>query len=259
MGPALAWCRYHSHVGTPLLFGENVVGLPLGLYRCNLPDYWVQELLVQPHNVGFGLIARERKLILATHKRKVHLTGSWGATYEYICGHLSGVQTTPSSCMLASSDELFAEQLYIARRRGAVFSPCSDWTNLLSENEVVRLRTYDVLRSNRCVVVSPDVVYNLGDNPPTRVTWSVVSNALPTYRKSCTTFWVPAAHRWLTPAEKLCSMGWPVFQELAVSCGTSVLRVPRESASRMVGNAVCLPNIGVALLAGLACCQIVAP
>jgi hypothetical protein len=245
------------------MLGENVVGCPLGLYRWNLPDHFVQELVVDPRDVGFGLISRQRKLFFCTHKRRVQLVGSWSGVYSLICSHLQqGAFTSPSSCMLASPADLREEELAMAARRGVSIKPApyplqrEDWSYLLTGPEWSRAVAYDKLRHERRVSPSTDVVYNLGDNPPERVTWSVVSGALPTYRQGCRIYWIPALCRWLTPLEKLASMGWPVFPDLAVASCCGLLRIPREVAARMVGNAVCIPNIGVAMLAALATCRL---
>jgi hypothetical protein len=255
--PALAWCHWHTTAATPILLGENVANLPLGLYRWNLPGHFCQEIIVRPSDAGFSLIARERKLLLCTHKSKVQLCGSWQTMYEYLCTHLQSSFTSPSSCMLASAHDLRLEELHVAQCRNVFPRPQAqqpDWRYLLSDNEVRRVGVYDQLRCQRGLAMSPDVIYNLGDNPPHRVTWSCVSGSMPTYRRGNTKYWSESMLRWITPAEKLASMGWPVFQELAEAAGCTRLEIPRDVAARMVGNAVCLPNLGVALLAALVTC-----
>jgi hypothetical protein len=157
-----------------------------------------------------------------------------------------------------TQDEVREEELAMCRRRRLEPRPAGgSLLYVLTPDEVVRLQEYDRLRLLAGVPLSNNIIYNLGDDPRNRLIWTINSKSIPTYRKSPTLFWIPALGRWMTACEKLATLGWPVFEQLAIGSDMPLLRVDRDTARRMLGNSVCLPNIGLALLSGLAICEFV--
>ena len=257
MGPVLAWCRLHTVLRAPIMVGENVFDLPDALYRLNLPCHNIQVIEVDPADVGFGLIARHRKLILCTEKTHIKVNLAWETVYNMICDVLRVVLTKPRDVLLADMEEVYEEAQHLAEKRKAEFRPTPDLFYLLSYTEAGYLSNYGRMHWERGEIISEDTIYNLADNPLNRVTWSVHSHKIPTYRRNSTLMWNPARRRWLTSLERLASMGWPTYPALAQASGVPTMHIPLQATSHMLGNAVCIPNIGVALLAALASTSVV--
>ena len=97
-----------------------------------------------------------------------------------------------------------------------------------------------------------DVCYNLGDNPVNRLSWSVVSGRIPTFRLSPHIYFFPTANRWLSVLEKLSTMGWPVYPSLAQAANLSLVLPSRQEARHMLGNAMHLPSAALVLASAMA-------
>ena len=131
---------------------------------------------------------------------------------------------------------------------------------ILTDIRKSRLKVYKKLyrerfREDPCH--NQNLVVFLGDAPPLHVSWSAVSGCIPTYRMNSAFFWYPAFERWLTWQEKLCSMGYPIYPELASAMRMPIVDVPSigpRMQSRL-GNGMHLTQATVALLVGLACVQ----
>ncbi len=83
------------------MFGENVPEFDVSLLVINLPKHHIQRLVVEPRDVGFGLISRPRALFLMTLKTRIELVRDWATVYEQITLALRGIHTAPEDCLLA--------------------------------------------------------------------------------------------------------------------------------------------------------------
>jgi hypothetical protein len=98
----------------------------------------------------------------------------------------------------------------------------------------------------------PWLAYNLGDSGTTRATWTAVSTRLPTFRRNFQLYYFPAFRRWMTPRERLCAMGIPVFHDLAEAAGADTIFLDADASNQFAGNAMHFPNIALVVVAFLA-------
>ncbi len=128
----------------------------------------------------------------------------------------------------------------------------------LTPHERVRLNEYWWMFCQSRCPLSNNVMFSLADNPISySPSWTLTDGRLPPYRRRPTIYWIPALGRWLTSNEKLASMGWPTYPCLADTGQQPQVAIDRDLARTALGNGVCLPNLGVALVCALACCQFV--
>ncbi|CAE7348741.1 unnamed protein product, partial [Symbiodinium pilosum] len=113
-------------------------------------------------------------------------------------------------------------------RAGKVFrSNVTDLSYLLTPREQDVVQEMNRLfrqRTGLSPESQPNLCYFLGDNCDFSVTWSAVSNKVPTFRRnvSAAKFWYPSAKRWLTQAEKLLAKHLERFQAAQVKSGNRV-------------------------------------
>eukprot|EP00969_Alexandrium_andersonii_P325880 14398759-Alexandrium_andersonii.AAC.1 len=67
--------------------------------------------------------------------------------------------------------------------------------------------------------------------------------------------WWSAGNRFVTYREKLSSMGFPTYPHLATAARATMVDGDLPKLSRMVGNAMSLPMIGVVCLCAIASCK----
>ena len=94
----------------------------------------------------------------------------------------------------------------------------------------------------------------LGDNVKTRLTWSGVSNKIPTYRTNSGKFYHLSSNTWLTSREKLASLGFPVTPNTAISMGVPIMPVTdTRRAATIAGNSFHFGTAAVIQLLALSC------
>ena len=80
---------------------------------------------------------------------------------------------------------------------------------------------------------------------------------IPTMRRSASRIWSWKCERWLLPSEHAAAMGYPIHPWCAQASGvpvdTTVL-----SASKAIGNAMHVANVGAIMVCALAACRRVA-
>lgn len=91
----------------------------------------------------------------------------------------SKVPTTPDDTMIATYEEIMFEAARLSQLRHIDFKPnITDLSYLLNDRERLACRYYDTAYAER-FGVSPhlvkDLIYYLGDNPWSRLTWSAVT------------------------------------------------------------------------------------
>lgn len=92
-------------------------------------------------------------------------------------------------------------------------------------------------------------VFDLTQNPSFIAVMSK-NGSLPTMRRN-SKFWLPAKRRFIVPWELALMFGYPVCQETADSAGVQLDKCLAVYKSGTLGNAMCLPAIGLVLLATL--------
>jgi hypothetical protein len=130
---------------------------------------------------------------------------------------------------------------------------CRNWHLFLSDREKRALLYYSLLWLQRFGVFPEscaDCIFNLGDNPWSRVNWSA-SGSLPCYRRNGK-FYSPFLGRWLLVRECWASLGLPVYPALADAAQTVELEMPVRGSSAMLGNAMHVPSVGIVILIALA-------
>ena len=134
----------------------------------------------------------------------------------------------------------------------------------LNDSEMTRLRTYTHLwsqldRENRCAF--EDLAVCLSDEPDGGwVTWSGVSSAIPTLRRSSGLIASPYAQRAFLLRELFASMGFASFPTLAKVAGVPLYQVHKpllglkySHMRQALGNAQHVANVGVFSACALAC------
>ena len=134
--------------------------------------------------------------------------------------------------------------------------------DLLNANEHDRVDAYtnrwaSLSSSSRCA--PEDLVCHIGDNPgPGWCTWSAVSGAIPTIRRSNGILYMPFARRHVTLKELFAVMGYPSFPSLAAAAGVNCFNVHHHPVSyatmrRALGNSMHVAQIGIWMGVHLAC------
>jgi hypothetical protein len=87
---------------------ENVKGFPLHVVKALFADlYDIRLLTVAPEDVGFTLLRRPRRYFLLAHRQKCRWKTDPGMVYNAVkMSFAESPRLLPTSCMLASSDEV---------------------------------------------------------------------------------------------------------------------------------------------------------
>ena len=136
--------------------------------------------------------------------------------------------------------------------------PMECWHASESERAAEYVRLYEASTS-KCGWW--DFVCHLGDDPRAQNgwrTWSCKSNRLPTIRRSCGLYAMPAAHRHLTVREIHASMGFPVTAQLSSMVGVPTYDPWRADLTHVqsrqaLGNSQVVPQVGCITACLLAC------
>ena len=138
-----------------------------------------------------------------------------------------------------------------------------DFSYLLNRRETQAIKVYrQMFKKRRSTPPESDrnpIVF-LGDNPAKRLVWSLSSGKMPTLRRNTGLLWSFALRRWVTPSERLATLGFPVSAEMAGAMGVPPLPVrdPRR-ASKMAGNGMHLACLTVVQMIALSCFARVSP
>ena len=165
---------------------------------------------------------------------------------------------TRAPCSGQTEEEVREEELSMCRIRGLTPQPepslCHEY--LLTSHQMDRLAVFQQCLLRDGCPTSPNIIYNLGDDPSFTMGWSLRHLSIPPYRRNSGAFWVPALRRYVTVKERLASLGWPVCPCLAMASSLPLVCFSDMDLAKVaLGNGVCLPNLAVAVLSGLACCR----
>jgi hypothetical protein len=258
------WARLHTLRRTPVLFHENVPGFPVSWARLCLPDHIIIVLDVSPEHVGFEFLSRRRQYIIGVHRQRAQLVANIESVYEFLCSKLQKNDLHPGHALIADRHEVGQAAYELCTVRGIPYNPvASDLAYILTDHQKTYLENYHrkwvrqgFKALNGPAIACPWLVFNLGDTGAEFATWSAVSGRLPTYRRTWQLFWYPFAKRWATPRERLATLGFPVYHDLAVAAGTSMLVLDDDFAKGAAGNAMHLVCVSVVVAAALACIHI---
>ena len=130
-----------------------------------------------------------------------------------------------------------------------------DLSYLLNRRETEAMKVYRHMfkkRRSTSPAADKNLIVFLGDNPQKRLVWSLYSGKMPTFRRNTGLLWSFALRRWVTPSERLATLGFPVSAEMARAMGVPPLPVrdPRR-ASKMAGNGMHLACLTVVQMIAL--------
>jgi site-specific DNA-cytosine methylase len=252
----LTWCRWLIDAKPTWAIHENVDtfdrNLLRGLIGCS---YDVVFLDTAPADAGFPFVTRKRVYCICLLRGRVREAYSIHSAYSDIRAHFSEHRPTVvlQACLLASPEELLAEENKIRKLRG--LPPLStlatqrvDWTYLLTSKQSQRLRVY--------ADKWPDAdAYNLGHNP--LFAPSVARKGrLPTLTRNSSRWWVPAHTRWMTAKELTAASGYPVTEELAQAAGVPIDVCADQYGFRELGNCMHVAVVGCVIASSLACLKV---
>ena len=228
--------------------------------------YTFYQMFSEPEEMGFGGIARRRTWVAGSHDELAVCRHDPFELQEVLSSKFrSEIRTTVSDYLVANKNEVILEAQDVARTRHLhPFIPPEHESSfsllrLLTERELETKNGLDGMYLNRFhsdPSANPNLVYFLGDSMAYSATWSAISGKIPTYRLNSSSgkYWLPAARRWLTAKERLCSMGYPVTREMSLA-----MKVPQlfagdiRRASDMAGNAMHFQTSGILQMLVLAC------
>ena len=129
---------------------------------------------------------------------------------------------------------------------------------LLNDRERRELESYRVEYFKRFGTIpeaDPNAVFFLGDNTSFSLTWSTVSGKIPTYRRNSGMFWIPSLQRWMVPADKLASLGFPTTLQTSEMLGVDqpLPTLDPVRGASITGNSFHFTNCGIVMLLAMTC------
>ena len=131
-----------------------------------------------------------------------------------------------------------------------------DLRGLLNDRERGVIKTLSKLYQQKFGKAAKDdrnLFIFVGDSA-TRKCWSGCSGRLPTFRRNGGKHWGVAHGRWLTPREKMATLGFPVSQQQCIAMGVPLLGISdTQRAAHIAGNSMNFSSVGVIELIALSC------
>ena len=99
-----------------------------------------------------------------------------------------------------------------------------------------------------------DLFVYLADSQTVKVTWSAISNRVPTFRTQSAKMWHMQSNVWLSSRGKLASLGFPVTPGTALAMEVPIVAVSDTiRAAKIAGNSFQFGAIGVMQFVALVC------
>ena len=118
--------------------------------------------------------------------------------------------TRPRDYLFAPQLDLKLEASEVCRVRKIQFRPNeTDFSYMMTDREKAVVEELDqayLQRFGSAPHLNEDLCYFLGDSPTWAMTWSAISQRVPTFRRNTGKMWFPAFRRWMTSAEKLLAL-----------------------------------------------------
>ncbi|CAE7812675.1 unnamed protein product [Symbiodinium sp. CCMP2456] len=230
---------------------ETVVGLLSDAY-----DHW--QIFMDMPESGLGGTSRARTYVIFARKGAYKLLHCPVLLTDCIASELQATAVTrPRDFLTASDLEILLEAQEACRTRGITFRPGT--TNLQYILNQREQRCVEVLNKRywskfkRSPESDRDLCYFLGDNPNFGK-WSAASGKIPTLRRNTGKLWFPAVSRWLTAAERLSTLGFPVRTCMAEALGVPpvAVRDPKRAA-QFAGNCMSFNTATIIHMVALSC------
>ena len=179
--------------------------------------------------------------------------------YDHVCSHFVeyDVSDWPSWVWRASHSELLEEENR-ARRHAKLeplVAPSSDWTYLLSRKQQQTCEEVAVSWAKKYGMSAQDDPMCVFDLSQSTARSNISRGSLPTLRTHSERLWSPMRKRWLTFAERLACMGYPVYSDLATAARVPLDTISPGAPHFGVGNAMHVANLGIICLVVLGGCD----
>ncbi|CAE8625921.1 unnamed protein product [Polarella glacialis] len=255
--------KYHRAKKTPLLLIECTEDLDMGMIEDNYGDsYDLYQLFMSPSDSGHAGSSRYRTYVICAHtERTVCLHDPFMLQAVISRKVSSNVATRPSDYLVATQHEVMLDAESVALQRRIPFEPGNfDLSCLLTARERQSAKDYceqyRIKFPGRDPEQDEDFCVYLGDSASNRLTWSAVSNRIPTFRmnsQSGKTFF-PMFKRWMVGKERLASLGFPAHPIMAEAmCTPVVFATDPKRASDLAGNSMHLTTCAAAQCIALSC------
>lgn len=222
------------------------------------PEYQLYIIKNDCADVGHFGMARTRTYIIMRHVETTDCLYDPVEMYQEIKEYIrSRVQTRPSDYMIATPEEVALEAQHVSRVRMVPYVPGNmDLTYLLNEREK---KTLDAAcaqyrkRFSKDPFEDQNLAIFLGDSHTYGITWSAVSNRIPTFRLNTGMMFFPFYRRWMCSSEKLAAFGFPI-RDVATTMGCPPLLIRDwKRANQLAGNCMVLPCIAIVQMVALSC------
>ena len=249
----LAWCRILREDKPGIVIHENVRGFDGKILEELLGDmYDITAVDVLPEHLGFSFVARPRVYSILTLRGRILRTTDVQRLYRAVAATAARTTGPLPSVLLAELPEVLAAENLVRAQGGMseVVQPSSSWRYLLTDRQATCLSSHEEhWRGATLMEHYVDLSQSLRFARPRTV--------IPTMRRSASRIWSWKCERWLLPSEHAAAMGYPIHPWCAQASGvpvdTTVL-----SASKAIGNAMHVANVGSIMVCALAACRRVA-
>jgi hypothetical protein len=241
-----------------MIMHENVREFLVSILTVHLHSFTIFQFDTDPSDVGFTCSSRPRQYLICVNKKTGRVMADMHETWQAIKDVMQTGMTS-ADVVFATPAEVRVEELELCRVRHLDPKPYTaipDLDYTLSESEQSYIAVLnDVYKERTGEAAASDVTlcYNLSDNPNNRLSWSLSSSMLPTFRRNASRLYFPAYRRCLTRGERLAAMGFPTHESLSAASHVEQVRVTKAQQSFLLGNAMHLPNAASIFVLGLAC------
>ncbi|CAE7244744.1 unnamed protein product, partial [Symbiodinium sp. CCMP2456] len=231
----VAHAKRHVELATPVIVIENVWELSIPMIEKLYGNHYdIHPLYCKTDDTGHSAASRDRVYVVLVHQQRAVMTLDIKSLYDRVAGKIRNlVRTEVSDYLVAGRWEILREAQDLARRR---------MLDLLTERErkaVSWASQHYQKKFGRPAARDKHLVLQLRDSPPKYLCWSAVSRKLPTMRLGSHLCWHFRTSRLMTAREHLCSLGFPVTAETALSMGVPMLPVKdSKRANHLAGNAM---------------------
>ena len=249
----LAWCRILREDKPGIVIHENVRGFDGKILEELLGDmYDITAVDVLPEHLGFSFVARPRVYNVLTLRGRIVRTTDVQRLYRAVAATAARTTGPLPSVLWAELPEVLATENLVRAQRGMseVAQPSPSWRYLLTDRQATCLSLHEKHWGGATLMEHyVDLSQSLRFARPRTV--------IPTMRRSASRIWSWKCERWLLPSEYAAAMGYPIHPWCAQASGVPV-DLTVLSASKAIGNAMHVANVGSIMVCALAACRRVA-